>query len=68
MKSFFQAFLKDMASYLSINVIVIVLFAFYYFVVPDYWLLCSVLTLVIAAVVEIFIIANKKRKTHLDFH
>jgi len=60
MKSFLQRFLKDTFSYLSITAIVVLLFLFYYFVIPDYWFLCSVLTIVIAAAVEIYLYCQKK--------
>ena len=62
MKSFLQRFLKDTVSYLSITAIVVLLFLFYYFVIPDYWFLCSVLTIIIAAAVEIYLYSQKKNK------
>jgi len=62
MKNFLQSFFRDTASYLSISVIVVLLFLFFYFVTPDYWFLCSVFTIIIAAVVEIYLFSKKKKK------
>lgn len=53
MKAFLY-FLKDTASDLIVNVAVIILFVFYYFVVPDYWFLSSVLTIVAVGAFRIF--------------
>lgn len=47
-------FLKDTASDLIVNMVVIFLFVFYYFVVPDYWFLSSLLTIVAVGTVRIF--------------
>jgi len=47
-------FLKDTASDFIVNMVVIFLFVFYYFVVPDYWFLSSLLTIVAVGTVRIF--------------
>lgn len=50
LSSFFKEILED----LTVYTVVIFLFVFYYFVVPDYWFLCSLLTILIFGAVKVF--------------
>jgi len=61
MKKAIAALFKDTATYLGICLAVLFLFFFYYFAVPDYWFLCSVLTIIIAAVLELIFWSRRKK-------
>jgi len=50
LSSFFKEILED----LTVYTVVIFLFVFYYFVVPDYWFLSSLLTILIFGAVKVF--------------
>ena len=58
--SFFSWLFKEILEVLTIYVINILLFVFYYFVVPDYWFLCSLLTFVIFSAINIYCAYKKK--------
>ena len=49
MSGFICRFFENIIYDFSINVTVLALFIFYYFLMPDYWFLCSIFTLVVAA-------------------
>lgn len=46
----FRGVLEDLIA----HAVVIFLFIFYYFVFPDYWFLCSLLTIIAAGAIKIF--------------
>lgn len=48
--SFFKGVLED----LTVYTVLIFIFAFYYFVAPDYWFLCGLLTILIVGAVKVF--------------
>lgn len=52
--SFFSSFFKEILEDLTAYAVIIFLFVFYYFVVPDFWFLCSLLTILIFGVVNVF--------------
>ncbi|AXF75142.1 hypothetical protein AV903_01855 [Erwinia tracheiphila] len=47
-------FFKEILEGLTVYAIVMFLFVFYYFVVPDYWFLCSLLTILIFGAIRFF--------------
>lgn len=51
--SMFSSFFKEILEDLTVYAVVVLLFVFYYLVVPDYWFLCSLLTILIFAAVKI---------------
>ncbi|RTF49606.1 hypothetical protein, partial [Serratia marcescens] len=51
---FFSSFFKEILEDLTVYTVVIFLFVFYYFVVPDFWFLCSLLTILIAGAIKIY--------------
>lgn len=57
--TFLSAFFKELLEDLSVYVIVIFLFVFYYFLVPDYWFLCSILTIIVWGAFRIFMSGRK---------
>lgn len=52
-------FFKDVASYFSVSVIVVFLFVFYYFIIPDYWFLCSILTIILGGGIRVFLLSKR---------
>lgn len=56
------AFLKEFFSGIFVNIVIVLLFIFFYFFIPDYWFLCSLLTLIIYGCVDVFLYQKKKRK------
>nr|WP_244316914.1 hypothetical protein [Mixta theicola] len=58
--NFLSSFLKELIDDLKVYVIVISLFVFYYFVVPKYWFLCSVITVVVWGAFKIFFLKRNK--------
>jgi len=63
MNDFLRVFIKDILSYLSISIVVLLLFVVYYFTIPSYWFLCSLVTIFIAAIFDIFVLSKKKNKS-----
>ncbi|PZL85666.1 hypothetical protein FJP62_10530 [Pantoea vagans] len=63
MMRFFSAFIRGQLGYISAHVIAICLFLFYYFVIPDYWFLCTLLTIVTGGAISIYR-ATKNKKKH----
>ena len=57
--TFLSAFFKELPEDLSVYIIVIFLFVFYYFFVPDYWFLCSILTIIAWGAFRIFMSVRK---------
>lgn len=51
---FFSSFFKEILEDLTVYAVVIFLFVFYYFVVPDFWFLCSLLTILIVGAIKIY--------------
>jgi len=62
MKNFLIALFKDTFSYISISIAVVILFIAYYLIFPGYWFLCSILTILIVAVFDIFIFSKRRKK------
>ncbi len=60
MKNFFSRFFKEMFSGVITNVIVILLFVFFYFTIPDYWFLCSLFTVIVYVCIDIYAYHKKK--------
>jgi len=56
------SFLKEFFSGVFTNIVVVLLFVFFYFFIPDYWFLCSLLTLIIYGCVDVFIYKKKRKK------
>lgn len=59
---FWFFFLKDALSYLCVCIVVVLLFVFYYFIVPDYWFLCSIFTIIIVGIFDVFFFSGNKIK------
>ena len=59
--NFLLSFFKYFFCYISIYIVVILLFVFYYFTIPGYWFLCSVLTIIIFGGVKVFLSVCKKK-------
>lgn len=53
---------KDQIGYISAHVVVVFLFVFYYFLIPDYWFLSSLLTVVVWGAISIYLSARKKKR------
>jgi len=62
--SMFSSFFKEILEDLTVYAVVVFLFVFYYLVFPDYWFLCSLLTILIFAAVKIFRVCIKNRVKH----
>lgn len=58
--SFFSFVFRGLKEYFLIEVLVLVVFIFYFFVFPEYWFLCSFFTFVIGGGVYLFTGNNKK--------
>ncbi|RNT35249.1 hypothetical protein B9037_005805 [Klebsiella aerogenes] len=58
LSSFFKEILND----LKVYVIIISLFTFYYFAIPEFWFLCSIFTIIIYGVIKIVIASRKSNK------
>lgn len=58
--SFLSSFLKPLLEDLTVYALIILLFVFYYFAVPDYWFLCSILTVIAWGIFRIFLAGRKK--------
>lgn len=56
---FLSSFFKEILEDVTVYTVVIFLFVFYYFVVPDFWFLCSLLTILIVGAIK-FYRAHKK--------
>lgn len=52
--SFFSSFFKEILEDLTVYAVIILIFVFYYLVVPDYWFLCSLLTILIFGAIKVF--------------
>lgn len=52
--SFFSSFFKEILEDLTVYTVIILLFVFYYFVVPEYWFLCGLLTILIFGAIKVF--------------
>lgn len=50
----FLLLFKEILEDLTVYAVIILNFAFYYFVVPDYWFLCSLLTIFIFGAIKVF--------------
>lgn len=59
--TFFSSFFKELLGDAAVYAVVIFLFVFYYFVVPDYWFLCSFFTIIAWGAFRIFISARSKK-------
>lgn len=57
--SFLSAFFKEILEDLIAYAIVIFLFVFYYFVVPDYWFLSGLMTIFVVGAVRFFRVYKK---------
>ena len=55
-------FLKEILNDLKVYVIIISLFTFYYFTIPGYWFLCSIVTIIIYGIIKIVIASKKSNK------
>lgn len=62
MKEFVNIFIKDTVSYLSTILYVILLFLFYYLIIPEYWFLCTLLTIIAFGALKILYFAKRKNK------
>lgn len=51
---FFSVLFRGVLEDLIAHAVVIFLFVFYYFVFPDYWFLCSFLTIIVAGAIKVF--------------
>ncbi|SCC57049.1 hypothetical protein GA0061070_10395 [Kosakonia oryziphila] len=51
---FLSSFFKEILEDLTVYTVIIFLFIFYYFVVPDFWFLCSLLTILIAGAIKVY--------------
>lgn len=59
--NFLLSFFKDVFGYISIYMVVILLFVFYYFTIPEYWFLCSILTIITFGGVKVFLSVCKSK-------
>lgn len=55
-------FFKEILNDLKVYVIIISLFTFYYFAIPRYWFLCSIVTIIIYGIIKIVIASKKSNK------
>ena len=55
-------FFKEILNDLKVYVIIISLFTFYYFAIPEYWFLCSIVTIIIYGIIKIVIASKKSNK------
>ncbi|KLE94894.1 hypothetical protein YA22_07930 [Klebsiella aerogenes] len=61
-----SSFFKETINNLKVYVIIISLFTFYYFAIPEYWFLCSIFTIIIYGIIKIVIASKKVIKVLLN--